>query len=373
MKHLVPDLPSADELLPWLRRIDAQRWYTNYGPLALELERELLGLAGGEGVALTTLATGYHALEFGLRVLDLPPGGHVLMPAVTFPACPLAAIHAGLMPVLADIDSASWILTPEIARNIAEKNAIAAVMPVAVYGVPVDAKAWDDFTHETGIPVLIDAAAALGAQEIPQYGLVAYSLHATKPFGIGEGGALAGRDAERIARARELSGFGCRERITHSFGSNGKLSEYHAAVGLAQIARWPGIKARRAALLEQYRAALAPLPVRFQPGIENAVVSLLMVEGEGIDAPRLMWDLPKRGIAVHQTYLPPLYRHPAFTRYAVASAHGEVSVADDVIDAKAALCRNAEYMTWHVIGLPFHPFMEPEDIAMVAEALAKPL
>ena len=107
---------------------------------------------------------------------------NVLVPAVTFPACPLAVRHAGAEAVLADVDAESWQLTPKTAWRAAENMPIHAVMPVAVYGVPVPAKEWDQFTEDTGIPVIIDAAAALESQELPKKCLVAHSLHATKPF-----------------------------------------------------------------------------------------------------------------------------------------------------------------------------------------------
>jgi len=395
--HLIPDLPETDAIIPWLRRMEAQRWYTNYGPLVQELEQGLLALLQAanpqRNLSLTTLATGYHALELGLRVLDLPPHATVLLPAVTFPACPQAVHHAGFTPLLADIDATTWQLTPAIARKVASQQKIAAVMPVAMYGVPLDAEAWDAFTEETGIPVLIDAAAAFEVQKIPRHALVAHSLHATKPFGIGEGGVLVGCNAERIARARQLSNFGTEQRIAQSWGSNAKLSEFHAAVGLAQLTRWPMNKAKRAALLEQYQAALPhysppleggvrggvlstsadasypkqpPHPasrgdgisIRFQPAIEQAVPALLMLD----IAPHLAGDvaaiLQAKGIATHQTYLPPLYRHPAFTGLDRVTITGE----------QTATCSNAETLARHLLGVPFHPFMEEGDVERVVES-----
>lgn len=362
--HLIPDLPDTAALQPWLRRIDAQRWYTNYGPLVTEFEQAMTGLLrqahGGQTLHLTSLVTGYHALELGLRVLNLPAGGAVLMPAVTFPACPLAAQHAGLQPLLADIDPDSWLLTPAIARAAAQRHKIAAVMPVALYGVPVAAAGWDAFYRDTGIPVLIDAAAAVETQPIPRHGLVAHSLHATKPFGIGEGGLLVSTDAELIARARQLSNFGTQERICHDWGgSNAKLSEYHAAVGLAQFARWPEIKRRRAALRAVYQAALSDLPVRWQDGLEQATNSLLMLDVAPLPAATLVAVLQSRGIKAHQTYLPPLYHHPAFAALPRLSTAGVL----------AAWCEQAEHLFRHCCGVPFHPFMNPADVAEVVSAL----
>lgn len=361
--HLIPDLPSRTELEPFLARIDAQRWYTNYGPLVLDFEaglRAKLQRANpGHPVHLTTLSTGYHALELGLQALGLPPDAAVLVPAITFPACPLAVRHAGLTPVLADIAAENWQLTPAIARQAAQKHKIAAVMPVAVYGVPQDAAAWDKFAQETGIAVLIDAAAAVETQPLLRHGLVAHSLHATKPFGIGEGGALVAADPDVIARVRLLSNFGTVERIAQDWGTNAKLSEFHGAVGLAQLVRWETIRTKRQALLQTYQKALAGLPVRFQPDIAQAVPSLLMLDCAPHPAAKVRAALQAVGIATHQTYLPALYRHPAFTALKRVNATG-----DDV-----DICPNAEHLAAHVVGVPFHPFMGANDVSVVADAL----
>lgn len=360
--HLIPDLPDSAALAPHLQRIDAQRWYTNYGPLVLDFEAGLKALLQtanpGLEFALTTLSTGYHALELGLRALGLPTGAKVLVPAVTFPACPLAVRHAGLTPVLADIDP-QWQLTPAIARAAVKQQGIAAVMPVAVYGVPVVGAAWDAFVQETGVPVIIDAAAAVEIQQLPRHCLVAHSLHATKPFGIGEGGALVGCDAALIARVRQLSNFGTVERIAQDWGTNAKLSEFHGAVGLAQLARWTSIKAKRRVLLAQYQHALAGLPLKFQPGIAQAVPSLLMLDVAPKSVAAVRAALQAQGIATHQTYLPALYRHPAFAQLDRVTADGTLTET----------CPQAEYLAAHVVGVPFHPFMTSADIATVTAAL----
>lgn len=365
--HLIPDLPSRTELEPHLARIDAQRWYTNYGPLVLDFEaglREKLQRANpGHPAHLTTLSTGYHALELGLQALGLPQGAAVLVPAITFPACPLAVHHAGLTPVLADVAAENWQLTPEIARQAAKKHKIAAVMPVAVYGVPLDAAAWDKFAEETGIAVLIDAAAAVETQPLLSHGLVAHSLHATKPFGIGEGGALVAADPAIIARVRQLSNFGTVERIAQDWGTNAKLSEFHGAVGLAQLARWDAIKTKRRALLQTYQTALVGLPVQLQPGIAQAVPSLLMLDCAPHPAALVRAALQAAGIATHQTYLPALYRHPAFT------ALQRVTVTGDSVET----CPNAEHLAAHVVGVPFHPFMNEGNVQHVANALKQAL
>jgi len=379
-RSMVPDMPSVGELLPWLRRIDAGRWYSNFGPLVTEFEQRMQAhlaaadqVTRAEPIALTTLISCYHALQIGLQILHLPENANVLVPSVTFPACPLAVRHARARAVLADIDFETWQLTPAIARRIATRMPIHAVMPVAVYGVPVPAEEWDRFAEDTGIPVIIDAAAALEAQPIPRHCLVAHSLHATKPFSIGEGGLLIARDRKLIEEARCIANFGTQNRIAVRDGSNAKLSEYHGAVALAQLARWAEVKQRRRAMFARLRAAIedADLGLAFQKGIEQAIPSTFMLEMDAPRAETMTAALNERGILAHRMYLPPLYHHPHFADLAIVQTEGYSLPGAAPKAQKVALMENSEQMQRHLFGLPFHAFLEERDIACMIEALAE--
>ncbi len=255
---LVPDMPSAEELLPYLKQIDENRWYTNFGPLVQEYEGKLsnwLTERSGRDVHAVTVNSGTAALELGLSVLNLKPGARVLLPGITFVASATAITRMGFEPVFTDIDNDSWLLTPELARGVIQYTNIDAVMPVATFGVPHDEAQWDQFTADTGIPVLIDAAAALASQNVGETTHCAYSLHATKPFGVGEGGVVASGDNESIDRIRVLSNFGLEKRglANHQRATNAKLSEYHAAVGLLQLSRQNKLSTNHQHIVSLYR------------------------------------------------------------------------------------------------------------------------
>ncbi|MDR3448914.1 MAG: DegT/DnrJ/EryC1/StrS family aminotransferase [Alphaproteobacteria bacterium] len=360
-RFMIPDLPSADELLPYLRRIDTARWYTNFGPLVCEFEEKLQAYLSVKDpfpqagpIALTTLASCHQALVIGMRLLRLRPGATVLVPCVTFPSSAFAIEEAGATPLFADIDPVSWTLTPAIARAIASRRKIDAVMPVAVYGVPVEG--WDTFSRETGIPVLIDAAAALEAQPVPERCIVAYSMHATKPFGIGEGGILAARDPAFILAARQMSNFSTQNRIAMDCGTNAKLSEYHGAVALAQFARWQGIKQRRRRVLDFYIAALEDhgLASGLQKDVTRAVTSSLMLKLDRPEAQHLIDALDAQGIPAHRSYWPPLPHHPHFANV-----------------EKADALPHAEALNNAIIGLPFHGFMREEEVEQIVGLVAE--
>jgi len=366
--YLIPDMPSADDLLPYLRQIDANRWYSNFGPLVQEFEAKFaqtMAKAHGtsEPALCITTSSGHNALSIGMRLLGIQKGWRVLMPAVNFPACPLAVENMGAVAVLADVDPETFTLTPALARTIVAHTKIDAVIPVSLYGIPLPADAWDAFMADTGIPVLIDAAAAVEAQRYPKRGIVAHSLHATKPFGVGEGGLVITYDPLLADKARLISNFGSQGRITQMTGENAKMSEYHAAVGLAQLERWEGIKQRRHAVFSCFKEELksceplATLPACF----DQAIVSTFMVRTRGIEAARLANQLLTQGLPVHRTYLPPLYAHPYFSALELANAQGAITSTTDPL-AQNNHMTGAALLQSSLIGPPFHSMMQPQDV-----------
>lgn len=244
---LVPDMPSPQELLPWLERMHAARHYSNFGPLVRELEAALAQRFGMACEQLTTVANATQGLELVLQALDLPAGSRILLPAFTFVATATAVVRAGHQPVLADVDAQTWMLTPEIARAACEHMHIDAVLPVATFGMPHDMQAWQQLERDTGLPVVIDAAAAYGSQWLHgAQGTLVFSLHTTKSLPAGEGGLVVSTRPGLAARVRQLSNFGINlvpstdmlVGALASLGSNAKMSEYHAAIGLASLQKW---------------------------------------------------------------------------------------------------------------------------------------
>ncbi|WP_304186507.1 aminotransferase class I/II-fold pyridoxal phosphate-dependent enzyme [Phenylobacterium aquaticum] len=339
----VADLPGVDQLLPYLRRLDETRTYSNFGPLETDLRRglgRLLDPACPPEVALAS--SGSDALALALRALDLPPGARVLLPALTFPATAWAVQAAGLTPVLADVDAEAWVLTPEIAE--AHLDGVAAVLPVATFGLALDAAAWDDFTDRTGLPVVFDAAAALIRQPMPRRCVAVFSLHATKPLGVGEGGLVAAHDPDLIDMVRRLSNFGFDGvRVTRASG-NAKLSEYHAAVGLAQLARAPQI---RAALDRAREAYGRHLPAHLTPpGEMSGLVVAVPAAAEAAAG------LAAVGVETRQWFQPDLTGHPAYQAM-----------------ARAGDLPNTAGLRGRILGLPFHGHLAEDDIIRVCAQL----
>lgn len=244
---LVPCVPAPQELLPWLERMHAARHYSNFGPLVCELEARFASQFQVAGAQVTTVANATLGLELVLQALDLPPGSRILLPSFTFVATATAVLRAGHVPVLTDVDAGSWMMTPEIARAAHAYMPVAAVVPVATFGMPHDMQAWQQFEAQTGVPVVIDAAAAYGSQWLHEgVGTLVFSLHTTKSMPAIEGGLVVSSRPGLSAKVRQLSNFGINldpgvgvpVGTLAAAGTNAKMSEYHAAVGLASLQKW---------------------------------------------------------------------------------------------------------------------------------------
>ncbi|MDD3181677.1 MAG: DegT/DnrJ/EryC1/StrS family aminotransferase [Alphaproteobacteria bacterium] len=378
-RYIIPDMPTADEVLPYLRQIDANLWYSNFGPLVSAFETKFIAQMAKAHPCETpffaaTVTSGYHALSVALRLMGIGSGCKVLIPAVTFPACPLAVQNLGAEAILCDIDPDTWTLTPAIARAAAAQMKLDAIMPVCLYGMAVPSEEWDAFTQETGIPILIDAAAAIETQSYLKHGFVAHSLHATKPFGVGEGGLLVTADEGMISQIRQTTNFGTVNRITQSGGENAKMSEYHAAVALAQLDRWEHVKARRAELVSIYTQELqSAFPLaRIHNGLQKSVVCNLMVSVKQGLLPTLLAEIEAQGIATHRTYLPPLTTHPHFSDLCCCDRHGKVIQTPELSDKREHM-NACTHLDQTVMGLPFYPQMTNDDATTISRLFCQTL
>ncbi|WP_053068280.1 DegT/DnrJ/EryC1/StrS family aminotransferase [Synechococcus sp. GFB01] len=241
-----PRLPTAERLLPYLREIDATRQYSNFGPLQTRLQRSLADHHGVGAANLALAASGTAALLALIQAIVGGPSERrplCLCPSYTFVGTAAAIRLARLQPFLLDVDPLSWALNPASLETCPELERAALVLVVAPYGRPPDLDAWQTFTRRTGIPVIVDAAAcfdSIDAAAVVRGSIpVAVSLHATKTFSTGEGGLILAADPQLIDRAARALNFGFRDdRSSSGPCFNGKLSEYHAAVGLAELEGW---------------------------------------------------------------------------------------------------------------------------------------
>jgi dTDP-4-amino-4,6-dideoxygalactose transaminase len=310
-----PRLPTRAQLVPYLDRIDEARRYANFGPLVAELEARLAARMARPS-CVATVANGTLALTLALKAAGARPGALCAMPAWTFVASAHAALDAGLVPWFLDVDPATWMLDPDAVVGALARapGKVGAILPVAAFGRAPDLAPWRRVADATGLPVIVDGAAAFdGLKDAPVP--VTVSLHATKTVAAGEGGYVVSHDADFIGRVRELSAFGFNgDRTARRPAVNGKMSEYAAAVALASLDAWPSDRMRFAIAACRLRIALAMTPdILFQPGWGLDWISSICVVGTPAGgAPALAEALAQDGIETREWWGAGCHLHPAF-------------------------------------------------------------
>jgi len=350
--YFIPDMPTTEQLIPYFKQIERNRWYSNFGPLYKQLKLRIATecLQSIDPGRISLVSSGTSAIELALKSLKIPVGSKVLTTCFTFPATIEAIINAGFIPVISDIDEHNWFLTPELAKRNLSIHNISAVVPVAAFGMPVCSESWAKFHKSTGLPVVVDAAAALLNQPINDNLIYAFSLHATKPLGAGEGGVVVSQNKASATAINKASNFGFEpNRSINQTGNNSKISEYHCAVGLAQLDRLESIKKQRQSILDKYRKLIEheSLPVTVQENIESDVPASLYVVFDQTNTGELFENLLANNIETRRLYWPLIQGFPAFKNNCIKSSINFT---------------HAQHISSNGLALPFHNFLSNADI-----------
>ncbi|MGN4818285.1 aminotransferase class I/II-fold pyridoxal phosphate-dependent enzyme [Bacillus cereus group sp. MYBK139-2] len=256
----VPVIEYLDEL----KEIDASHIYTNYGPINQRFEQTIMsGFFQNRG-AVTTVANATLGLMTAIQLKKRKKGKYALMPSFTFPATPLAAIWCGLEPYFIDIAIDDWYMDKTVLWDKIEelKEEVAIVVPYATFGSWMNLEEYEEL-EKKGVPVVVDAAPGFGLMNGGMHygqdfsGIIVYSFHATKPFGIGEGGLIYSKNEEDIQRIKRMGNFGFdTNRECTMMGFNCKMSEYAAAIGIATMKKWDDKLKERTRISEWYKQLL---------------------------------------------------------------------------------------------------------------------
>jgi dTDP-4-amino-4,6-dideoxygalactose transaminase len=253
-----PDLPPLEDFIPFLQQIWDRKILTNNGPFHQQLEAALCKYLGVEHLSLFT--NGMQALVTMLQAMRI--SGEVITTPYSFVATAHALHWNGIKPVFVDVDPATGNMDPAAIES-AITSQTTAIMPVHVYGNPCNHKEIQRIADIYGLKVLYDAAHTFGVtqggESITKYGdMCALSFHATKVFNTFEGGAIICHDAETKKRIDYLKNFGFADEVTVvAPGTNAKMNEFQASLGLLQLSRLDQALAARADIDARYRDALA--------------------------------------------------------------------------------------------------------------------
>lgn len=345
-----PNLPPLEKFLPYLEEIWNNKVLTNCGPFHQQLEQALCDYLGVEYLSL--FANGTLALVTALQALRIT--GEVITTPYSFVATAHALLWNGIKPVFVDIDPNTFNIDPnKIEAAITPQTT--AILPVHCYGRPCNVDHIEAIADNYGLKVIYDAAHAFGVQchcgSILNHGdLSVLSFHATKVFNTFEGGAIICPDAKTKRRIDHLKNFGFVDETTVvATGINGKMNEFSAALGLAQLQYIDSALAKRKEIYENYVEGLKDV-VGIQCSLfdqmirHNYAYFPILVQPEyPVSRDRLYHILKDRNIYCRRYFYPLITDFPMY-RGLVSSAISNLPVAHKIAS--------------QVICLPIYPALE---------------
>jgi pyridoxal phosphate-dependent aminotransferase EpsN len=264
----------------FVREAFTSNWLSTVGPNVDAFEKEFSRLIGFPAVALSS---GTAAMHLGLRLLGVDAGDEVFCPTLTFVATANPVVYLGARPVFLDCERESWNLDPEVLREAlrerAQQNRLPrAVIVVHLFGQTADMDPIVDACNEYGVPLLEDAAEALGATYKGKPAgsiapIAAFSFNGNKMITTTGGGMLVAHDQASVDRARFWSTQARDQAIAYEhseMGYNYRMSNVLAGIGRGQLMVLSDRIARRREIAFRYRDAFADLPgLELMPQAEN--------------------------------------------------------------------------------------------------------
>jgi perosamine synthetase len=350
-----PELgPREEELLLEVVRSGA----LSLGPKLDQFEHDFSNWIGGNVYAVA-VSSGTAALHLGVRAKGWSEGDEVITSPLSFVASTNCLLYEGATPVFCDIDPVTLNLDPEpAAAAVGEKTA--GILPVHIFGYPADLPAFAEIASKHDLGMLEDACQALGAidrtgRKIGTDGnLATFAFYANKQMTTGEGGILVTPDREVAEGARSERNQGRApdmEQVEHDrLGFNYRLTDLHAAIGIAQLERLDEMLNARENVAALYRERLTQLGAA-PAGEEDGGDIVLPCENrgderrswfvfcvqlpDGTDRDAVIASLSKTGIA-SRAYLPCIHLLPPY-RERFGFKGGEFPIAERVADRSLAL------------------------------------
>jgi len=346
-------LPPIEEYQQYLLKIWDNKWLTNNGPLLLELEDKLKEYLNTEN--LLFVGNGTIALQIAIKAMELK--GEIITTPFSYCATTTSILWENCQPVFVDINASdSNINVNLIEEAITEKTT--AIMATHVYGLPCDVERIEEIANKYNLRVIYDAAHAFGVKyknkSLLDYGDVSTcSFHATKVFHTIEGGCIISKDAVLHEKMLLYRSFGHLGDEYFSVGINGKNSEFHAAMGLANLPHLSEIIEGRKQVFSGYDAQL-DFDKMYRPRFEsedfeyNYAYYPVVLKDEATTL-QVIEALNKENIYPRRYFYPSLNKLPYLT--------------------DQASCPVSEEISLKVISLPLHPELEPEVVTKVSEII----
>jgi perosamine synthetase len=322
------------------------------GPRTAALEEKWAADCGTRFAIATS--SGTTALQIALLAHGIGPGDEVITTPFTFIASVNSILYTGARPVFVDINPDSFNIDPELIESAITPRT-KAIMPVHLYGNPCDMDMILAIATRHRLAIVEDAAQAIGATYkgrcVGSFGTGCFSLYATKNIMAGEGGMITTGDEQFAAKCRMLRNHGMQRRYYHDIlGYNFRMTDLHAAIGLAQIARLAEFTEKRRAnaayLSEHITSVVTP---KVEEGYGHVFHQYTVRVDRGRDRDAAVRQLSAAGVGTGIFYPVPANRQA----YLVEMGFGDVSLPV------------AERMAGEVISLPVHPQLAQADLEKI--------
>lgn len=305
-------------------------------------------------------SSGTTALHLAVLAHGIGEGDEVITSPFTFIASANSILYCGAKPVFVDIEPDTFNIDPSlIEAAITPKTR--AIMPVHLYGNPADMPAIMEIAHRHGLAIIEDAAQAHGAEidgkRVGSFETGCFSFYPTKNMTTGEGGIITTDDDQLANKARLLRAHGARERYKHTLlGYNFRMTNIHAAIGNAQMAKvdgWTGQRQDNARRLNELLDGVVTIPVS-RPWARHVYhqYTVRIPGGRGELPERLV----EQGIGTGVHYPIPIHQQPLYR---------ELGYRDRLPESEAA--------SREVLSLPVHPALADTDIESVAKGVTNVL
>lgn len=357
-----PYLPPIEKYIKYVKDIYSNKQLTNNGPLVNELTARLEEYLNVNNLLLTS--SGTMALQVAFQIKQLR-NKHALTTPFTFQATHSSLIWQNAKVKFCDIDQYNWNLDiNKLEHKLRSGEQIDCVVPVHTFGNPCDVLKLEQLKAKYKFDIIYDAAHALTTRDINQESILKYgdincfSLHATKLFHTVEGGGIICKSSEDLELAKKAINFGINGDNVSEIGINGKLSEFHAAMGLAVLDDIDFILEERNKRIALYKSLLGN-QVTYQQQNEKVTTAPAYMP--------IVFEKTKYLIAVVNN-LKTLDIFPR--RYFYPCIH-QTSWFQDNFNTEPF--PNAENISERILCLPLHPTLDSKVIHKICEVILEEL
>jgi dTDP-4-amino-4,6-dideoxygalactose transaminase len=324
------------------------------GPRVRAFEEAFAVYCGVKHAVATS--SGTTALHAALLAHEIGPGDEVVTTPFTFIASANAILYVGARPVFVDIDPATFNINPaQIEGAITPRTK--AIMPVHLFGLPADMQPIMEIARRHNLAVIEDACQAHGAEyqgkRVGSFGSGCFSFYPTKNITTAEGGIIT-TDNESIAeRCRVIRQHGMRRRYYHDeLGFNFRMTDVHAAIGLAQLEKLERFNEARIANARYLSERLQGMVTPVVPAGRRHVFHQYTIRVPAVRRDAVMEELKERGIGTGVYYPVPVHKQRVYVERGYTDALPE-----------------AERAATEVLSLPVHPGLSRADLETIVAAV----